>query len=57
MSAIELHARRTQHYAARAAHALAELQAFAASRVAGALIVVDPASHRTSGALLVKELA
>jgi sulfate adenylyltransferase subunit 1 len=31
------------------------LQAFAANRVGGALIVVDPASHRTSGALLVEE--
>jgi sulfate adenylyltransferase subunit 1 len=31
------------------------LQAFAANRVGGALIVVDPASHRTSGALLVDE--
>ncbi|HET9976248.1 MAG TPA: GTP-binding protein [Burkholderiaceae bacterium] len=30
------------------------LQAFAANRVGGALIVVDPASHRTSGALLVE---
>jgi len=29
------------------------LQPFAASRIGGALIVVDPASHRTSGALLV----
>jgi sulfate adenylyltransferase subunit 1 len=28
---------------------------YAASRVGGALIVVDPASHRTSGALLVRE--
>ena len=28
---------------------------YAANRVAGALIVVDPASHRTSGALLVDE--
>jgi sulfate adenylyltransferase subunit 1 len=32
------------------------LQAFADSRVAGALIVVDPASHRTSGALLVQAI-
>jgi sulfate adenylyltransferase subunit 1 len=31
------------------------LQAFAANRVGGALIVVDPASHRTSGALLVEQ--
>ncbi len=31
------------------------LQPYAASRVGGALIVVDPASHRTSGALLVEE--
>jgi sulfate adenylyltransferase subunit 1 len=30
------------------------LAAYAHNRVAGALIVVDPASHRTSGALLVK---
>ena len=29
------------------------LAAYGANRVAGALIVVDPASHRTSGALLV----
>jgi sulfate adenylyltransferase subunit 1 len=28
---------------------------YAASRVGGALIVVDPTSHRTSGALLVRE--
>jgi sulfate adenylyltransferase subunit 1 len=32
------------------------LQAFADSRVAGALIVVDPTSHRTSGALLVQAI-
>jgi sulfate adenylyltransferase subunit 1 len=32
------------------------LQAFAESRVAGALIVVDPASHRTSGVLLVQAI-
>jgi sulfate adenylyltransferase subunit 1 len=31
------------------------LEAFEASRVGGALIVVDPTSNRTSGALLVKE--
>ena len=30
------------------------LQPYADNRVAGALIVVDPASHRTSGALLVQ---
>ena len=32
-------------------------RAYAANRVGGALIVVDPASNRTSGALLVKEAA
>ena len=32
------------------------LQPYAHSRVAGALIVVDPSSHRTSGALLVNSL-
>jgi sulfate adenylyltransferase subunit 1 len=32
------------------------LQPYAANRTAGALIVVDPASHRTSGALLVDTL-
>jgi len=32
------------------------LQPYAANRVGGALIVVDPASHRTSGALLVRDL-
>ena len=32
------------------------LSLFAANRVGGALIVVDPSSHRTSGALLVTEL-
>ena len=32
------------------------LEPYADNRVAGALIVVDPASHRTSGALLVNEL-
>jgi sulfate adenylyltransferase subunit 1 len=32
------------------------LEPYAASRVGGALIVVDPASYRTSGALLVREL-
>jgi sulfate adenylyltransferase subunit 1 len=32
------------------------LQTFADSRTGGALIVVDPASHRTSGALLVQPL-
>jgi len=32
------------------------LQPYAQSRVAGALIVVDPSSHRTSGALLVESL-
>jgi len=32
------------------------LQPYAANRTAGALIVVDPASHRTSGALLVDAL-
>ena len=31
------------------------LAAYADNRVAGALIVVDPASHRTSGALLVRQ--
>ena len=31
------------------------LSTFAANRVGGALIVVDPASHRTSGALLVTQ--
>jgi sulfate adenylyltransferase subunit 1 len=31
------------------------LAAYAQNRVAGALIVVDPASHRTSGALLVRQ--
>jgi len=30
------------------------LAAYADNRVGGALIVVDPASHRTSGALLVR---
>jgi sulfate adenylyltransferase subunit 1 len=33
-------------------HAL-PVEPFADNRVGGALIVVDPASHRTSGALLV----
>jgi sulfate adenylyltransferase subunit 1 len=33
------------------------LQAYADNRVGGALIVVDPASHRTSGALLVEGVA
>jgi sulfate adenylyltransferase subunit 1 len=33
------------------------LAAYAANRVGGALIVVDPASHRTSGALLVQGAA
>ena len=33
------------------------LEPYADNRVAGALIVVDPASHRTSGALLVRESA
>ncbi len=32
------------------------LQPYAANRVGGALIVVDPASYRTSGALLVRDL-
>ncbi len=32
------------------------LQPFASNRVAGALIVVDPSSHRTSGALLVTSI-
>jgi len=31
------------------------LEAYAANRTGGALIVVDPASHRTSGALLVTQ--
>jgi sulfate adenylyltransferase subunit 1 len=31
------------------------LAAYVTNRVGGALIVVDPTSHRTSGALLVKE--
>ena len=31
------------------------LSTFASNRIGGALIVVDPASHRTSGALLVRE--
>jgi sulfate adenylyltransferase subunit 1 len=31
------------------------LESFATDRVAGALLVVDPATHRTSGALLVSE--
>ena len=31
------------------------LEPYAHNRVGGALIVVDPASHRTSGALLVRE--
>jgi len=33
------------------------LEPYADNRVAGALIVVDPSSHRTSGALLVRETA
>jgi sulfate adenylyltransferase subunit 1 len=33
------------------------VEAYATSRVGGALIVVDPASHRTSGALLVQSAA
>jgi hypothetical protein len=33
------------------------LEPYAHNRVGGALIVVDPASHRTSGALLVNEVA
>ena len=33
------------------------IESFASDRVAGALLVVDPASHRTSGALLVKHAA
>ena len=33
------------------------LEIFAANRVAGAMIVVDPATHRTSGALMVEALA
>jgi sulfate adenylyltransferase subunit 1 len=33
------------------------LSRYADSRVGGALIVVDPASHRTSGALLVEDIA
>jgi sulfate adenylyltransferase subunit 1 len=33
------------------------IASFADDRVAGALLVVDPASHRTSGALLVRESA
>jgi sulfate adenylyltransferase subunit 1 len=33
------------------------LEAYADNRVGGALIVVDPASHRTSGALLVRQAA
>jgi sulfate adenylyltransferase subunit 1 len=33
------------------------LQPYTDNRVGGALIVVDPASHRTSGALLVREAA
>jgi sulfate adenylyltransferase subunit 1 len=33
------------------------LQRYADNRVGGALIVVDPASHRTSGALLVEQAA
>ncbi len=37
------------------AQAALPLQRYADNRVAGALIVVDPASHRTSGALLVRE--
>ena len=32
------------------------LEAFATQRVAGALLVVDPATHRTSGALLVSRI-
>jgi len=31
------------------------LESFASDRVAGALLVVDPATHRTSGTLLVSE--
>ncbi len=38
------------------AQAALPLQRYADNRVAGALIVVDPASHRTSGALLVREV-
>ncbi|MBW4048591.1 MAG: sulfate adenylyltransferase [Proteobacteria bacterium] len=33
------------------------LTAYAANRVAGAMIIVDPASHRTSGALLVEAVS
>ncbi|NNM63435.1 MAG: sulfate adenylyltransferase [Burkholderiales bacterium] len=33
------------------------LESFADNRVAGAMIVVDPATHRTSGALMVEALA
>jgi sulfate adenylyltransferase subunit 1 len=32
------------------------LQAFSRSRVAGALIIVDPSSHRTSGAVMIDQL-
>ena len=33
------------------------VEAYAANRVGGSLIIVDPASNRTSGALLVEEAA
>jgi sulfate adenylyltransferase subunit 1 len=33
------------------------IEAYASNRVGGSLIIVDPASNRTSGALLVKEAA
>jgi sulfate adenylyltransferase subunit 1 len=33
------------------------VEPYADNRVGGALIVVDPATHRTSGALLVKAAA
>jgi len=33
------------------------VEAYATNRVGGSLIIVDPASNRTSGALLVREAA
>ncbi len=54
LEAHELQVNEIGHVVLELAQAL-PLEPYAASRVGGALIVVDPSTHRTSGALLVRE--
>jgi sulfate adenylyltransferase subunit 1 len=54
LDAHELQVNEIGHVVLELAQAL-PLEPYEASRIGGALIVVDPSTHRTSGALLVRE--